>query len=440
MKYIVFSLFSLFLFGCKNYNENFQKDISNPDFLHRSLEKYTEIIVHDIFSPPVASRNYAYATIAAYEACRHANSTYASLEGQLHGLSNIPQPSKSKKYCFELAGVRAMITCGRKFIFSESDLNDFETALMKEIEMINMPKEIYNSSIAYGEEVAKHIMSWADKDTYKQSRSYSKFSIDTEVKSRWRPTPPGYMDAVEPHWRSIRTMVMDSAGQFKPAAPTPFSTDKKSKFFAEANEVYVIGKNLSEEQKEIANFWDCNPYKLNVTGHAMHATKKISPGGHWMSIARLVTKKSNADFVKTAQTYVMTSIALFEGFISCWDEKYRSNMIRPESIINEYIDDAWSPLLQTPPFPEYTSGHSVISAASAEVLTHLYGDNFAYADSTEVRFGLPVRNYKSFYNAAQEASISRMYGGIHYRPAIENGIIQGKEIGKFIIQKIKFKK
>lgn len=440
MKYIVFSLLIIFTLGCKSYNESYQKEISKPDFLHRSLEKYTDIIVHDIFSPPVASRNYVYTTIAAYEACRHAESMYISLQGQLNGLNDVPQPQPSKKYSFELAGIRAMITCGRKFIFSESDLNEFEAALMKEIEKINMPKHVFDNSILYGDAVAKHIMAWADKDTYKQSRSFPKFSIDTEMKARWRPTPPGYMDAVEPHWRSIRTMVMDSAGQFKPAPPTPFSTDKKSLFYKELTEVYQVGKTLTDEQKEIANFWDCNPYKLNVTGHAMHATKKISPGGHWMSIAGLATRKAKASFVKTAHTYALTSLALFEGFISCWDEKYRSNMIRPESVINEYIDDAWAPLLQTPPFPEYTSGHSVISAASSEVLTHLYGDNFAYSDSTEVRFGLPVRNYPSFYEAAQEASLSRLYGGIHYRPAIENGIKQGREIGKYIIQKIKFNK
>jgi hypothetical protein len=158
-----------------------------------------------------------------------------------------------------------------------------------------------------------------------------------------------------------------------------------------------------------------------------------------MSIARQTALLSKADFVKTSQTYVITSLALFEGFISCWDEKYRSNTIRPESIINEHIDDTWIPLLQTPPFPEYTSGHSVISSASSVVLTALYGDNFAFTDSTEIRFGLPTRSYTSFQNAADEASMSRLYGGIHYKPAIINGVEQGKKIGNFILTKVKFK-
>jgi len=135
----------------------------------------------------------------------------------------------------------------------------------------------------------------------------------------------------------------------------------------------------------------------------------------------------------------MTSIALFDAFISCWDEKYRSNLIRPETIINEHIDPAWVPLLQTPPFPEYTSGHSVISSASAVALTDLFGDQFAFVDSTEVEYGLPARSFGSFYEAADEAAISRLYGGIHYRPAIDNGVKQGKRFGAYLLVKVKIK-
>jgi hypothetical protein len=330
------------------------------------------------------------------------------------------------------------VTC-KKFIFSEQDLLDFESKMMKEIETINIPDDVYKNSISYGEKVAAHILTWAETDNYKQSRSFPKFTVNTEEKYRWKPTPPAYMDAIEPHWNSIRNLTLDSAAQFKPVPPTPFDLNKSSKFMKEVNEVYTVGKNLTEEQKAIANYWDCNPYRLNVIGHVMHATKKITPGGHWMSITRLLTKQNKADFVKTAMTYANVSIGLFEGFISCWDEKYRSNSIRPESVINEYVDPNWVPLLQTPPFPEYTSGHSVISNASAHLLTSIFGDNYAFTDSTEVSFGLGTRSYKSINDAAAEASVSRLYGGIHYRPAIDNGASQGINIGKHILQKVKFK-
>ncbi len=176
---------------------------------------------------------------------------------------------------------------------------------------------------------------------------------------------------------------------------------------------------------------------MNVKGHIMYAEKKITPGGHWMGIAGIAAKTKGLDWKATAETFAITSLALYEGFLSCWDEKYRSVLIRPETYINEYIDKDWLPLLQTPPFPEYTSGHSVVSSAASVVLTQLLGDDLHFVDSTEVVFGLPIREFNSFDEAAQEAAISRFYGGIHYMPAIENGVWQGEQVGRLINDKIK---
>ena len=211
---------------------------------------------------------------------------------------------------------------------------------------------------------------------------------------------------------------------------------KGSLFYKEVMEVYEVGNNLDEEQKEIASFWDCNPYVINQTGHVMAATKKITPGGHWIGIVKIACQKEQTDIMKTAQAYALTSIALADAFISCWDEKFRSNLIRPETIINKHIDEEWLPLLQTPPFPEYTSGHSVISNAAAIALTSIFGDNFAFDDDTEVKYGLGVRSFTSFIDASEEAAISRLYGGIHYMPAIANGVTQGKSLGKYVIEKL----
>src|SRR5205085_1356954 len=212
--------------------------------------------------------------------------------------------------------------------------------------------------------------------------------------------------------------------------------DEKSAFYQQAREVYNTVQNLSNEQKAVASFWDCNPFAVTTEGHLNFATKKISPGGHWMSIAGVACLKSNADIMKTAAVYAITAISLFDGFIICWDEKYRSNVIRPETYINKYMDEGWRPLLQTPPFPEYTSGHSVISTAAAAVLSSMFGDNVGFDDDTEVEFGLPVKHFASFTVAAEEAAISRLYGGIHYRAAIENGQRQGIKLGEWLIKKI----
>ena len=161
-----------------------------------------------------------------------------------------------------------------------------------------------------------------------------------------------------------------------------------SNFYKEAYKVYVEGLQITDEQRAIANFWDCNPYKVNIDGHVMYATKKISPGGHWINITKLACVKSHADFAQSAEAYTCVAIAIADAFISCWDEKYRSNLIRPETYINQYIDQNWMPALQTPPFPEYTSAHSAISAAAAVVLTKMFGDNFSFTDSTEQEFGV----------------------------------------------------
>ncbi|MCU0634631.1 MAG: vanadium-dependent haloperoxidase, partial [Gemmatimonadaceae bacterium] len=185
-----------------------------------------------------------------------------------------------------------------------------------------------------------------------------------------------------------------------------------------------------------AAFWDCNPYVMHVQGHTMFATKKMSPGGHWMGIARLASRQAGADVVRSAEAYARVAIALYDGFLSAWEEKYRSALVRPETVINTHLDEAWQPLLQTPPFPEYPSGHSVISNAASVVLSQLYGASFAYTDSTEQAYGLPARQFTSFQAAAAEASISRLYGGIHFRRAIEMGSEQGTRIGTLVATRI----
>ena len=191
---------------------------------------------------------------------------------------------------------------------------------------------------------------------------------------------------------------------------------------------------------DIAKFWDCNPYVSHHKGHAMFATKKITPGGHWINICKIVSEKSNSNDLESIRTYALVSIALFDSFISCWDEKWKTIVVRPETLINEYIDEDWLPLLQTPPFPEYTSGHSVISRASAVILTKIFGDEFSFDDTSEIEFGLPMRSFDSFIHASDEAAISRLYGGIHYEMAISNGVTQGQEIGDFISNKLMTKK
>ena len=410
-------------------------DTRDPMLIHRSMKKLTDVIVYDIFSPPVASRIYSYPSIAAYEVLIHDYPEYQTMAGQLNGLEAPPAPEAGQEYSFPLASLHAFLTTCKSFIFSEQDIEELEQEVYTHYEDA-LSGDVYERSMEYGDAVAQHILEWSRHDNYKESRSYPKFTV-SDAPGRWQPTPPDYMDGIEPHWSSIRPFVLDSVNQFTPPPPTKFSLEKDSPFYRELLEVYETGKNLDEDQTKIASFWDCNPYVSHHQGHVMFATKKITPGGHWIGIASIAARLSGADLMKSIETYMLTSISLMDGFISCWDEKYRSSLIRPETLINMHLDEDWTPLLQTPPFPEYTSGHSVISSAAAITLTHLYGDNFQFTDSTEYEYGLPPREFPSFIKASEEAAISRLYGGIHYMPSIKNGIQQGRKVGRLVINRLR---
>ncbi|WPP48410.1 vanadium-dependent haloperoxidase [Catalinimonas niigatensis] len=435
LKHLLLAGLFLWTVSCQPKTE---MNFDDGELIHSAVQKLTDIIVYDIFSPPVASRIYSYSSIAAYEALRHDHPEYQSLEGQINGLDNVPQPEEGKQYNFSLASIHAFTSVGKALIFSEEKMDAYQQNLYAKYES-TLSSEVYENSLAYGKQVADHVMNWAGGDNYKQTRTFPKFTVKDEP-GRWQPTPPDYMDGIEPHWASIRTLVLDSAQQFRPAPPTPFSVEEGSQFYKEMMEVYETGVNLTDEQEAIAKFWDCNPYVSHHQGHVMFATKKITPGGHWMGITAIASRTAEANLMQSVEAYLLTSVSLMDGFISCWGEKYKSNLIRPETVINQHVDPDWTPLLQTPPFPEYTSGHSVISSAAAVALTHLYGAPFHFQDTTEVAYGLPPREFDSFIGASEEAAISRLYGGIHYMPACEVGVKQGRKVGNFIVSTLTTKK
>lgn len=437
MKVFVFVSSIMLLSSCQKEEKEIQ--ITADDY-HKVVDKITEVMVHDIFSPPVASRIYNYSNIAAYEVISQEGEDYKTLSNQLHDLKSVPAIDTTKRVNHKIAALVAYLEVGKSLLFSEDRVEVYRDSLYNSWELQN--ETMFNDSKEYGLKVAEHIKAWYGKDNYAQTRTMPKFSVNTEDPSRWQPTPPDYMDGIEPHWKKIRPSIIDSSSQFKPARYPDFSLEKDAPFYKELMETYEVGNLIKEEGEkseklEIAQFWDCNPYVSTHKGHLMFATKKITPGAHWIGICKIACKKTNSDFAKTVFAYTKTSIAIADAFISCWDEKYRSNLIRPETLINQHIDENWTPVLQTPPFPEYTSGHSVVSGAASTVLTDIFGDNFAFEDNTELQYGLPIRSFTSFNKAADEAAISRLYGGIHYRAAIDLGLAQGRSLGAFVIGKLK---
>ncbi len=435
------AFFMLLWSGCsEKVNPNFQKEAANPDYMYRSLDKLTSVIKHDIFPPMIASRIYAYAQIAAYEAAAAGAPDYVSMAGQLKGLQPLPKPQADAQYCFPVASVRAYLKVGRTLIFSEDSINQFEAGLLKEMKAIGVPKDVFDRSVAFGDTVGGAILTWAKKDNYAQTRSASLFPVNLKEIGRWRPTSPDYATAFEPHWAEIKSMIMDTCSQFMPPRPPKFDTLKNSEFYKQAYEVFKVVEDSAADKIATARYWDDSPGSTMNAGHVNFLVKKVTPGGHWLHIAEGAAKQKGFNWMQSSEALMMASVCIYDGFISCWDEKYRSCVLRPESYISKYIKSEWQSVIVNPPFPEYPSGHSVVSGAASTVLNNYFGGDYRFIDSTETQFGLGARTFNSFDEAAKQAAISRLYGGIHYRAAVENGLEEGKQVADFVFKKIRTKK
>ncbi|MEP6514369.1 MAG: vanadium-dependent haloperoxidase [Parafilimonas sp.] len=430
------SLFVFFFSGCKEKADPAAVEKFCSNQLPQWNSKLTQVIISDIFTPPVCSRIYAYTNIAAYEALRPGYKNYPSYAGTLNELQQLPLPKQGIAYCYPVSSVIAFTTVAQNLVFNSDAIKEMEKVFFRQLDSINMSKEWLDSSISYGRAVGNHIIEWAAKDGYLQRNSLPAYIV-TKEPGRWQPTPPNYTDAIETNWKMLRPLVIDSCSQFEPVPPAKYDTAKNSLFYKQAYQVYEAVKKPNEGDSVTAWYWDDNPNTSITNGHITYFQQKNSPPGHWIHIACSVAQKEKYDEMKTASLISKTAIALYDAFISCWDAKYTYNYIRPETFINKYIDKDWEPLIQTPPFPEYPSAHSVASSSAATVLTKIVGDNYMFVDSAEVPFGREARTFSSFYEAADQACISRLYGGIHFLPAIKNGKEEGRKLGSFIMSKIK---
>lgn len=422
--------FFLLLFSVPAYGQ--KSKVQWKDSLNPEVFSLTMLMMHDVVNPAAASRYYAYCMMPAYEIISRHDPSVIPLDRFIKSYHRPAPIPAGSSYDYEIAALYSILEAGKQFLPSGRLLQSQQDKLIARFKKMKIPAAVIRESVLVAEEAVMHMLIYSKGDNYNKLSTMRRYTPD-KTDSTWYPTPPGYMEAVEPHWKTIRPLIIDSASQCMPKRQVAFSKDSNSAFFKLAKEVYDASPQNNTEHTLIAGYWDCNPFAIATSGHMMLGFKKINPGGHWMNIAGIATRTGGLDFNKTVVTQTLTAITLMDAFISCWDEKYRSNRIRPETYINRYIDARWQPLLQTPPFPEYTSGHSVISTAAAEMLTYLLGDHFIFTDNTEVMFELPERKFTSFRKAAAEAAISRLYGGIHYRDSVEHGQEQGKAIaGRFI--------
>lgn len=424
----------LALSGCGTNNHKTALDAQlASEVLHELNTLLTYNIQQDGFSPPVAARIYAYCNIAAYETLvAYDYSNLRSLSGQINGL-RFDEPELEKGSDPILAMTLSFSRVAKALVYRTFIFQNGVSEIIEnhELNPDSTPAE-YEFSIA----LADSILAWASKDMYDRTRSMPTFT-PSGTPDAWEPTPPTFDPAIEPNWDKIRPFVLDDLRKYSVADPIPFNTDSDSEFYQSAMEVKLAVDSISNTNSvELCRHWDCNPFVSLDRGHFMTSRRQLTPGGHWMSIAQTACQMTKADVFKCTKAYTFTAIALHDAFIACWFDKYRTNLIRPVTYINRYMDSNWQPLLETPQFPEHPSGHSTVSFAAATVLTSIFGDGFGYIDSTNTWLGLQPRHYSSFFDASQEAAISRLYGGIHYMPAIESGTEQGKKVGEKVLSQI----
>jgi hypothetical protein len=387
------------------------------------------------FSPPVASRAFAYLGLTLYESVVPGMLQHQSLAGQLNELQSLPWAQPDEVLHWPTVANASMATMMRMMFPTASPENKARIDLLErslplkysqDFDPNTVTPEITNRSETFGKLMAMAIMTWARTDGGHEAwgplRRNQQNYVPPSGEGQWVPTPPAFAPALLPRWGDVRPFVLKSGSVCDAPLPPPYSESPGSPFYKEANEVYQVSNKATQEQRQVALYWADDPLKTPT------------PGGHWVFIANDLLKLKKATLAQAAQTYVQLNLAMADAFIAGWKTKYTLNLLRPVTYVQLVIDSNWVPtLMHTPQFPEFPSGHSVQSSAAAGVLERVFGANTPFTDNTHNDRGWGPRTFSSFRVAADEAAISRMYAGIHFRSAIESGKVQGRCVAQQVL-------
>jgi membrane-associated phospholipid phosphatase len=396
------------------------------------LQDWYELILNLVrhtatYSPPVASRAFAYLGVTVYEAVASGSPKLLSLAGQLRGLKELSRRKAGVAYDDAAVLNGALAFAAQNFFSNTGPTGQRALAAMAEKMQtrvaVGVSRKTLLRSVAFGEAIAKHILDWSQSDGGADVQNLGfpdKYDL-TKGPGHWVPTNTQGLQQhpLLPSWGKNRTFAMPASATCTLPPPPAYSEDKASAFYAEAKEVFDIKNNLTPEQKKIARFWSDDPM-LSPT-----------PPGHWAAVALSIFERQQLPIENRVDVLARLGVAVADAFIGCWQVKYEVDLLRPLTYIRKMFDPKWEALLITPPFPEYPSGHSVQSGAAAVVLTSAFGEQFAFEDRSHEKDGLGTRSYPDFWTAAQEAAMSRLYGGIHFRAAVERGLDQGRCIGAY---------
>ena len=401
----------------------------DPHYATEWMQVIYDRIYAEGHNPPLAARAYAYAGITLYESLLYGIPVNLSLAGQIRHMPDMPIRPEGTYDWIALSNRSMYRVMSELLPINPETSEETLDALTDHYEAVKAAREeesgadVVAASDEFGDEVADTLLAWIAADGVAGIRELDEYVLPDENETDWEITTEGALP-MEPYWAQIRPLILDYASECAVPLNVAFDTEPDSTFYLQAEEVLIAGQELTPEQIEIAFFWVDAP---SLSG---------TPAGHWMLIAGLMVDRLDLTLSEAASMYAMVGIAVGEAFTSAWEAKYRYNLLRPVTYINRYIRRSWGPLIETPPFPEYPSGHSVVSGSAATVLTALFGQ-VAYTDDSGLSRDLQPRSFTSFEAAASEAAISRLYGGIHYRFGIENGVAQGRCVGETINSRIR---
>jgi len=425
----------LFSLSCINKNKHPRTITSEQMYLIDTLNKtINEAIIQDGFSPPVASRIYAYCNLAAYEAFYFNSENKLKTETFLNDYSPDFNQSVGGQFDPDLSMLVAFSDVALEMVYRDFIIKKYYQEGL-DYYRNKLDETTFNTSLFVGQAVAKYVLKYASKDMYNEYRSYPLYEIIGKPWS-WEPTPPIYGTAIEPHFGKLRPFVYKDIKTIEIKEVNKFDTIKGSDFYNMNLEVYEAGKNITKNQKEIAMHWDGDPMppyrRLN---HINIIKRQLNPIGHFLGIGRILSHKLKESKEQAVENYMRISLACADAMIGCWDKKYKYNLIRPHTYINRYIDVSWDPLLITPLFPEYPSAHSCLAGAAVGVMINLFSDTVSFVDNTGIDYGKPLRSFDKLSDAAKECALSRLYAGVHYKLAIYEGLSMGETVANYHLNK-----
>jgi len=379
--------------------------------------------------PNVAfARSYAYSGIAVYESVVPGMPAYQSLAGQLTALASLTPTTPGYAYHWAASANAALASINRAMFPNataavKASVDSLELSLNAQYQT-EVNSETFDRSVSRGKDIAKQILNWASSDN--ADHASDKY-IPPTGPGLWVATAPAFANASTPYWGNLRLLVPGSVINTQLPAPVPYNEDPSSDFYKMAKHVYDVSQTLDSDQMNMAFYW------RDVPG--------VTTPGHYVSILKQVLEKDQIKLDKAALSYALGGIAVYDAAVICWQAKYQYNLVRPITYIRTVLGHPlWNSFLGTPAHPEYPSAHAVLSETTADVLTYLFGDNYAFTDHTYDYLSMHPRSFSSFKAFAEDAGNSRLYAGIHYQPSIDAGLVQGKTVAQNVIKQLKFLK